>query len=207
MPKRCARAKAGAMFQSGRYIFKRAETTLEFEQIRALNYATFVREVPQHEDPGNGRLVDKFEEKSDYFVALRSGRIVGMVSAHDQPPFSVASRLPDPGMLEATGIRPLEIRLLAIEPDERRGVVLAGLLWALHQHVSQANCTHLFISGLEERLELYRGLGFEALGPGVVSGQARYVPMMMSVARLVNHNARAARLWQERLERQSKGAS
>jgi hypothetical protein len=195
------------MFQSGRYIFKRAETALEFEQVRALNYATFVREVPQHEDPGNGRLVDKFEDKSDYFIALRSGRIVGMVSAHDQPPFSVTSRLPDPSVLEAPGIRPLEIRLLAIEPDERRGLVLGGLLWALHQHVSQTNCTHLFISGLEERLELYLGLGFEALGPAILSGRARYVPMMLSQARLEEHNGRAVRLWQARLERQSRGAS
>src|SRR6266481_4738868 len=110
------------MFQFGRYTFKQAETAAEFEQIHALNYSTFVREIPQHADPGDGRLVDKFHSKNLYFVALRGARIVGMISAHDQPPFSVATRLPDPGVLVAADVRPLEIRLLAIEPRERRRV-------------------------------------------------------------------------------------
>jgi len=56
--------------QFGRYTFKRAETVAEFEQIHALNYSTFVREIPQHEDPGDGRLVDKFHAENTYLICL-----------------------------------------------------------------------------------------------------------------------------------------
>jgi hypothetical protein len=194
------------MFQVGRYTFKRAETTSELEQVYALNYATFVREIPQHDDHGGGRLVDKFDSRNVYFIALRDARIVGMVSAHDQPPFSVAGRMSDASALEAPGARPLEIRLLAIEPQERFGIVIGGLFWALYRHVRQGAYTHVYISGLEERLKLYSGLGFEALGPAVLSGQARYVPMSMSAARIEKYNDRIVRLWEGRLARQSRGS-
>ena len=83
------------MYQDGGYVFKRAETNEEFEQIHRLNYRTFVAEIPQHRDPGTGRLVDKFHDKNGYFVALDCGRVIGMISVHDQPPFSVADRLSD----------------------------------------------------------------------------------------------------------------
>ena len=84
----------------GRYLFKRAETEWELEQVHQLNYRTFVREIPQHSDPGSGRLIDKFHDKNDYFIALSGDRVIGMVSVHDRPPFSIAERLPDPRLIE-----------------------------------------------------------------------------------------------------------
>ena len=91
------------MLRVGPYVFKRAETRQEFEQIHRLNYRTFVSEIPQYSDPGTGRLVDKFHDKSAYFIVLREGRVVGMLSTHDQPPFSVADRLRDPEILNRPG--------------------------------------------------------------------------------------------------------
>src|ERR1044071_5251678 len=44
-------------FRIGPYTFKAADTEDEIEQVHRLNYATFVREIPQHADPGDGRLV------------------------------------------------------------------------------------------------------------------------------------------------------
>ena len=192
-----------AMFQFGRYTFKRADTVCEFDQVHVLNHSTFVREIPQHDDPGDGRLVDKFHMKSLYFIALRDERVVGMVTLHDQPPFSVAGRLPNSGVLEATGVRPLEIRLLAIEPGERRGAVFGGLLWSVYQHVIHGNHTHLFISAFEDRLALYTRLGFEVLGPAVCSGQARFVPMCIAVARMAARHSRLAGLWEQGVEMQT----
>src|SRR5262245_30317850 len=106
------------LLQVGRYVFKLAETTKEFEQIHRLNYQSFVGEIPQHADTGAGVLVDKFHTKNAYFIVLRDDRVVGMVSAHDQPPFSIADRLSDPSILTRDGTRPLEVRLLALEPEE-----------------------------------------------------------------------------------------
>jgi hypothetical protein len=181
-----------AVFQVGPYLVKRADSQAEFAQIHALNFATFVREIPQHEDPGDGRLIDKFHDKSLYFIARRAERLVGMVSLHDQPPFSVAARLPDPSILAAPGSRPLEIRLLAIEPSERTSWVFTALGWCVLQHARVTGHSHLFISGFVDRLPLYEHLGFERLGPAVGPPGAEYVPMHLPLARLESDHARFA---------------
>src|SRR5262245_14530895 len=99
---------APVMFHAGRYAFKLADTDEELEQIHRLNYRTFVEEIPQYPDASGGRLVDKFHAKNTYFIALVDARVVGMLSVHDQPPFSVAGRMRDPSLLERPGRRPLE---------------------------------------------------------------------------------------------------
>lgn len=165
----------------GRFVFKPAETPHELEQLHRLNYETFVREVPQHHDPGNGRLVDKFHDKSSYLVALDGDSVVGMLSVHDQPPFSVADKLDDPRVLERLGPRPLEVRLLAVRPELRHGPVFAGLGLAVLRYAQRHGYSHMLISGVAERLRLYERIGFSALGPAVKQGAASFVPMVAQV--------------------------
>src|SRR5262249_27206715 len=152
---------------------------------------TFVSEIPQHEDHGTGVLIDKFHNKNSYLIAIRGGRVVGMLGVHDQPPFSVADRLPEPEILQLPGVRPLEIRLLAIEPEERNSPMFLGLIWVIYTHAENRGLTHLFISGIEDRVEMYQRLGFKPLGPAVRSGEASFVPMVLTVGDLP---ARAQRM-------------
>jgi aspartate aminotransferase-like enzyme len=189
------------MLRVGRYVFKRAEAGHEFEAIHRLNYRTFVEEIPQHPDPGTGRLVDKFHDKNVYFIALRDGRVVGMISAHGEPPFSVAPRLSDPSILQRPGSRPLEVRLLAIEPDERNGIVLIGLLWSFYEHARDNGYTDLYISGVAERAELYRRLGFVPLGPPVPGGAATFVPMSVTFPELQAKLHKLISLWKKHIHR------
>src|SRR5258708_15930130 len=126
---RCTRGRLGRMMRLGPYLFKLADTTRELEQIHRLNYRTFVKEIPQHHDDGTGELVDKYHDKNTYFIALLNGRLVGMLSAHDRPPFSVAGRMPDPTILTAPAVRPLEVRLLTVDPGERNSPALLRLVW------------------------------------------------------------------------------
>jgi aspartate aminotransferase-like enzyme len=192
------------MLHVGQYVFKQADTPGEFAQIHSLNYRTFVGEIPQHADPGTGRLIDKFHGKNTYQIVLRAGRVVGMVSAHGQPPFSVADRLPDPSILSRPGTRPLEVRLLAIEPGERNSTLFLGLIYALYDYAESNGYTHLFISGFEKRLDMYERIGFEALGPAVPSGNASFVPMVLPVDRLPARMRRVKQQWQAHLERVGK---
>lgn len=169
------------MLRLGRYLFKLAETDSEFEQIHRLNYRTFVREIPQHVDNGTGSLVDKFHDKNTYILAIRDGEIVGMLGAHSEPPFSIAARLPDPSILERPGMRPLEVRLLAVEPNERRTDALLGLVYSLQLYGRAHGFTHFVISGVTDQLPLYKHIGFEALGPAVGRPGAQFVPMMVTL--------------------------
>jgi len=187
------------MLHLGRYVFKCADAKSEFEQIHRLNYQTFVGEIPQHADNGAGYLVDKFHSKNAYFVVLKEDRVVGMVSVHDQPPFSVAERLSDPSILTRPGTRPLEVRLLAVEPDERHSMVFFGLIYTLYGYTVRSGYTHLFISGVEDRLDLYERFGFVPLGPAVRSGQASFVPMMLDMEQVPFRIQRIKQLWETHL--------
>lgn len=189
------------MLRVGPYLFKRADTRQEFEQIHRLNYRTFVSEISQYTDPGTGRLVDKFHDKSAYFIVVREGRVVGMLSTHDQPPFSIADRLRDPEILTRPGTRPLEVRLLAIEPDTRNSTVTFGLMWSIYEHARANGYTHLYISGIQEREVMYKRLGFEPLGAPVVSGQASFIPMVLTIGQLPEKMRRVKHLWESHMER------
>ena len=175
-----------------RYRFEKAETAGQFEQIFRLNHAVFAGELEQYPALDSERLVDKFHDKNLYLVALAGEEVVGMISLHDQPPFSVAGKLANPALLDGYG-RLIEARLLAVEPAHRNGVVMAGLMLCAYEHVRAYDA--LVISGHLEKCGLYHELGFRDLGPPVESGQAMYVPMAIRVTELAERQAR----WQRRL--------
>jgi aspartate aminotransferase-like enzyme/N-acyl-L-homoserine lactone synthetase len=192
------------MVQIGPYVFKRAETPHEFEQVHRLNYKTFVREIPQHADHGGDQLVDKFHHKNIYIIVLRQERVVGMVSAHGEPPFSVADRLSDPGELERAGTRPVEVRLLAIEPAERNSsLIFIGLLWSVYEYARVNGYTHMVISGVEERADLYERIGFIPLGPAVPSGKAKFIPMALKIGQLPIKMERVKQRWESQIPSRS----
>lgn len=194
------------MLRVGHYVFKRAETGREFEEIHRLNHRTFVDEIPQHQGTDSGLLIDKFHHKNCYFIVLRSDRVVGMVSTHDQAPFSVADRLQEPAILHRPGTKPLEVRLLAIEPTERHSTMFFGLVWCLYEHAKTNGYTHLYISGVEERVDLYERLGFVALGPSVPCGNAAFVPMVLAIGQLPMRMERVKKLWEAHLGNVSNGS-
>ncbi|HTM12494.1 MAG TPA: GNAT family N-acetyltransferase [Bryobacteraceae bacterium] len=175
-----------------RYRFKKAETPEEFEQIFRLNYAVFAGELEQHPAQPGERLVDKFHDRNRYVIALAGDEVIGMIAVHNQPPFSVAAKLADPRVLDGYG-RLLEVRLLAVDPAHRNGVVMAGLMLGVYEHAREFDA--MVISGHVEKAGIYHELGFRDLGPPVASGQALFVPMAIRVADLAERQAR----WQRRL--------
>lgn len=157
-------------------LFREAVSEKEFEQIHALNHRVFAEEIAQHEQDPSGLLIDRFHAQNRYFVAVRDGAVIGMISAHAGPDFSIQKRLPDSSVLNALP-KPMEVRLLAIEPRERNHTVLTGLLWQVYEHAVANGFSHLLISAITTREAMYRKLGFRALGPEVPDGSASFIPM------------------------------
>jgi aspartate aminotransferase-like enzyme len=54
---------------------------------------------------------------------------------------------------------------------------------------------------VEQRLALYERLGFVPLGPAVASGQAAFVPMMLTIGQLPVKLQRVKKLWETHLDR------
>lgn len=175
-----------------RYRFKRAETQDEFDQLFRLNHATFAGELEQYPALESGRLVDKFHDKNLYIIALVKSEVVGMISLHTEPPYSVSAKLADPSVLDIHG-RLAEIRLLAVDPAHRNGVVMAGLMLSAYEHT--LDCDTIVISGHVDQRGVYHQLGFKDLGPPVLSGQASYIPMAIPVPDLAQRRER----WRKRL--------
>ena len=164
---------------TGSLTFKQADSALEFEQIHRLNYRTFAEEIGQYSPDGTGVLIDRFHDKNKYFIAVQDGRVVGMIAVHDQPPFSVESRLSDPAILKSLGGRILEVRLLALETESRHRMIFAGILWEMYQFARREDYSHLVISGIVDRLEMYERMGFSPLGPPVTCGTTSFIPMAL----------------------------
>lgn len=139
-------------------------------------------------------LIDRFHVQNRYFVAVQDGVVIGMISAHGGPEFSITKRLPNPAELLNFPL-PLEVRLLAIERQNRNRTVLAGLLWQVYRYAVSNQYSHLLISGISQRVPMYRKMGFSVLGPPVPEGQARFIPMVMPISgRLAESNERRFQL-------------
>ena len=160
--------------------FKEAETPDEFEQVHRLNHRIFAEEIGQHSTTPDGQLIDRFHQRNRYFIACKDGAVVGMVSVHDGPEFSIASRLSDAAVLGRLRA-PLEVRLLAILPEFRDGSLVAGLFSQVDAYARAHGYSDLLISGIVERQPMYAKLGFRPMGPAVASGAAAFVPMRLSL--------------------------
>jgi hypothetical protein len=164
-----------------RYRFVVATEPDQFEEIHRLNYRTFAEEIPQHRRNPERRLVDRFHAENTYVVCELDGRIVGMICVRDRRPFSVDEKIgpfeehlprdvPRPG-------RPCEVRLLAIEPAHRRGLVILGLFRRILEIGLERGYDFVLMSGRVANLRMYRALGFRPFGPLTGTPEAPYQPM------------------------------
>lgn len=152
-----------------------------FEAIHRLNYKTFVEEIPQHDKNPDKQLVDKFHHENTYIVCLRGRRLLGMVAVRAKRPFSLDQKL---GNLDSflPGARSVcELRLLAVEPSERSGVLFLGLMRALLHHCREQGYDLAVISGTVRQLKLYKHLGFRPFGPLIGAGEAKFQPMYITL--------------------------
>ncbi len=164
-----------------RYTFRVATEPEQFEQIHRLNYRTFVEEIPQHEPNEERRLVDRFHDENTYVVCETGGRVVGMICVRDRRPFSVDQKI---GPFEThlppevpVPRRPCEVRLLAIEPDHRHGLVILGLFRRILEIGLERGYDFALMSGRPANLRLYRALGVRPFGPPTGTSRAPFVSM------------------------------
>jgi aspartate aminotransferase-like enzyme/GNAT superfamily N-acetyltransferase len=162
-------------------IFKIASEDWEFEQIHRLNYRTFVDEIPQHAPNQEGRLVDRFHAENTYLICLQGHRLVGMLALRAKRPFSLDGKLPNLDAYLPKGRAPIEVRLLAVEPEFRKTIVFTQLFEHVVRHCLAEDYDIAIISGTTRQARLYRHLGFTPFGPQVGTDQASYQPMYLTV--------------------------
>ena len=162
-------------------VFKIATTAEEFEQIHRLNYQTFAEEIPQHALNGTGRLIDRFHAENTYLIGVRNGRVIAMLAVRRRRPFSLDAKVPNLDQWLPAGLKPVELRLLAVMPAYRNGPVPVQLLHFTAHHCLDLGDNLGVISGAKRRMPLYRALGFSPFGPEVGTPEAPYQPMMLTL--------------------------
>ena len=168
------------MTVADRLAFRRARAAWELDEIRRLNYATFVEEIPQHEPRPSRMLTDRFDDENRYYVACRGRRVLGMVAVRETRPWSLDAKLADVDSLLPAGVRFCEVRLLAIVRQHRGGMILKGLVQAVTRDARRRGITGVVISGTTRQLRLYERLGFAPFGPLVGREGAWYQPMYLT---------------------------
>jgi aspartate aminotransferase-like enzyme/predicted N-acetyltransferase YhbS len=158
----------------------RLATPADHEAIHRLNYRTFVEEIPQHAPNPERRLVDRFHEENVYAVYEVDGEVVGMVSARTQRPFSLDQKLGSIDQWLPPGTRPVEIRLLAVDPAHRATRVFVRLVQFITAHFMNAGYSVGVLSGTTRQLRLYQHLGCVPFGPLVGQEGALYQPMYVT---------------------------
>lgn len=162
---------------------KIATEASELEQLFALNHRTFAEEIPRYAPSPERRLVDRFHDQNTYVIALRGDRVAGMIAIRDRRPFSIEDRLPDLDSYLPPGRSMCELRLLAIDPRDRRGRLLPLLLGSVWEHCRTRGYDLAVISGITRQQKLYEHLGFEPFGPLIGTPDARFQPMMLTLER------------------------
>jgi hypothetical protein len=167
--------------------FKIATEPAEFEQIHALNYRTFVEEIPQHRPNPAGILVDKFHHENTYLIALDGDHLAGMMAVRDKRPFSLDQKLENLDDYLPPGRKVCELRLLAVEKGYRTGQVLYGMMGLLADYAQEYGHTLAIISGTIRQQKLYQHIGFVPFGPLVGSEEAQFQPMYLTLETAVEN--------------------
>jgi GNAT superfamily N-acetyltransferase len=87
-----------------------------------------------------------------------------MVAVRDARPFSLDERLANLDSYLPPGRSICELRLLAVDPGERRGRLLSALLAAVWHHCAARGYDLAVISGITRQQKLYEHLGFVPFG-------------------------------------------
>jgi GNAT superfamily N-acetyltransferase len=163
---------------------KIASEDWELEQVYGLNYRTFVEEIPQHSPNQERRLVDRLLARSVCYVCLEGRRLRGMVVVCGERPFSLDAKLENLDSYLPPHRSPCEVRLLAVERDDRGGTVFRALMGAVLAHARRHGHDLAVLSAAERQLPLYHHMGCVPIGPRVGTAAAPYQGMYLTWDRL-----------------------
>lgn len=163
------------------YTFKIATEVWELEQIKALNYETFVEEIPQHAANPDRKLADVFHDENAYMICIQDGQVLAMLAVRGQRPFSLDRKLANLDSYLPPGRKLCEVRLLAARRGVRNSRIVRGLIARTVDYCLERQYEMALISGILEQVKLYRHLGFVPFGPIVGTDGVQFQPMYLTI--------------------------
>lgn len=183
--KRTIHAPEVAIRNSGSIVVCEA-TDAQREEIYRARHAVYAGELRQHQENGDGRLMDALDSFNVYLTARIDGQLAGFLSI--TPPGHGRYSIDKYFLLEnlpfSLDNALFEVRLLTVLP-RWRGLPLAFLLmYASLRWIDAHGGTRIVAIGRREVLNLYLKSGFETLGMRARSGEVVYELMTAEVSGL-----------------------
>jgi hypothetical protein len=177
------------------FIYKVADEPEEIEQVHALNYKTFVEEIPQHPANNTHQLIDKFHSENTYLIGKQKGNVVAMMALRDQHPFSLDFKLQNLDQYLPPHHSLCEIRLLAVEKSFRHSRLFSGLMSYFAETCLAKGYDLALISGTTRQLSMYQHIGFVPFAHLVGNEPALFQPMYLTkdAYTALKENSRALR--------------
>lgn len=161
--------------------YKIASEKWEFEQIKRLNYETFVEEIPQHRANSEGILADKFHDENTYFICVNENSVIGMLAIRNKRPFSLDQKLENLNLYLPNANSVCEVRLLSVKKQFRRSRISFNLLIYAARYCEKQGYDLAVISAILNQRKLYEHMGFKAFGPIVGTPGASFQPMYLTL--------------------------
>jgi GNAT superfamily N-acetyltransferase len=170
------------MSKSPPLVFKVASEIWEFEQIHALNYQTFVDEIPQHQQNSACKLVDKFHTENTYVICTIGNTVIAMIALRDKRPLSLDQKIEGLESYLPPFKSILEYRLLAVKKEYRNTAIFTGIMKKAFELAMVGGYDIAVISGTTRQSRLYKHLGFKPFAAPVGKLSALYQPMYIDVS-------------------------
>jgi aspartate aminotransferase-like enzyme len=169
------------MGMSELFKYKIADEQWEFEQIKRLNYETFVEEIPQHGQSDERSLTDKFHDENIYFICVSEKKLLGMVAIRNKRPFSIDQKLENIDAYLPPAKSICEVRLLSVKREFRRSRISFNLLVYTAKYCEEQGFDLAVISAVLNQRKLYEHMGFKAFGPIVGTPDVSFQPMYLTL--------------------------
>ena len=153
-----------------------------------LNHEVFACEFPQHPQTADGLLIDKFHGRNIYRIAWDGHQVLGMISAHWQPPFSAVQKFGEVLEKRLLPGRTGEIRLFALRKEIRGGVSAIKLGVSIMRELLAQGMELVVISAISPQVEFYRHIGFAVQGLPVTENGVVFYPMLGNLKEITTHH-------------------
>jgi hypothetical protein len=151
-------------------------TEQDREVIYHLRHSVYARELRQHPERADERLVDRLDRVNVYLVVKRDEEILGFVSI--TPPgghgYSLEKYVRRTDLPFPVDHRTYEVRLLTVREGRRGGPTAGLLLLAVFKWIQGRGGTRVIALGRREVLTFYRKVGLVTVGIEVKSGAVAY---------------------------------
>lgn len=145
------------------------------DTIYRLRHDVFARELAQHGENADGRLIDSLDEFNTYLTASLGEEIAGFISV--TPPgarYSIDKYLSRDELPFLVDDWLYELRLLAVMPPHRGSRILPALIYGAFRWVEHQGGSRIMAIGRREILDIYVKVGLRPLGRQIKSGAVMF---------------------------------